>query len=237
MTQPPPEILEEPSRTLTFAPLAWLKLQYFCHAGDTEIGGFGISSSEDPLYVRDFVTVCQRASLVTVHFDDTAVADFFDGCLDQGLVHGQFDRIWLHTHPGESVIPSSTDEDTFARVFGRSHWSVLFILGRTGRTYARLAFSVGPGAHLLLPVQVDWSSWPEVLADNETTLPTILEQWRQEYTNNIQPTSLPLAPLVPMDEAHRHWQPSAWDTLPWEPEVDEVRYELIEKGRDDEPSL
>ena len=30
--------------TLTFAPLAWLKLQFFCHMGDTEIGGFGISA-------------------------------------------------------------------------------------------------------------------------------------------------------------------------------------------------
>ena len=28
---------------LIFAPLAWLKLQFFCHAGDTEIGGFGVA--------------------------------------------------------------------------------------------------------------------------------------------------------------------------------------------------
>lgn len=36
---------------LTFAPLAWLKLQFFWHAGPTEIGGFGISSPKDFLYV------------------------------------------------------------------------------------------------------------------------------------------------------------------------------------------
>jgi hypothetical protein len=33
--------LHQPRPCLTFAPLAWLKLQYFCHAGATEVGGFG----------------------------------------------------------------------------------------------------------------------------------------------------------------------------------------------------
>ena len=60
---------------LTFAPLAWLKLLYFCHAGDTEVGGFGISSERDCLYIQDFLTVRQQVTPVTVHFDDTAVAD------------------------------------------------------------------------------------------------------------------------------------------------------------------
>jgi hypothetical protein len=38
---------------LFFAPLVWLKLQWLCHAGDTEIGGFGISAESNPLYVED----------------------------------------------------------------------------------------------------------------------------------------------------------------------------------------
>jgi len=62
---------------LTFAPLAWLKLQYFCHAGPTEIGGFGITAENDLLHVLEFVTVRQRVSAVTVRFDDQAIADFF----------------------------------------------------------------------------------------------------------------------------------------------------------------
>ena len=61
--------------TLVFAPLAWLKLQYFCHAGPTEIGGFAITAAHDPLYVEDFQTVRQQASPLSIHFDDAAVAE------------------------------------------------------------------------------------------------------------------------------------------------------------------
>jgi hypothetical protein len=37
---------------LIFSPRAWLKLQYFCHAGDTEVGGFGIAAADDCLYLE-----------------------------------------------------------------------------------------------------------------------------------------------------------------------------------------
>ena len=57
---------------------------FFCHAGDTEIGGFGITERDDLLLVTDFVTVAQRVSSVTVAFDDAAVADFVDDQVDAG---------------------------------------------------------------------------------------------------------------------------------------------------------
>src|SRR6185369_6578875 len=93
---------------LVFAPLAWLKLQFFCHAGPTEIGGFGIAAAADCLYVEDFVTVRQRVSPFSVRFDDAAVADFFDRSVDQGLAPARCGRLWCHTHPGSSVTPSGT---------------------------------------------------------------------------------------------------------------------------------
>lgn len=178
--------LSESPQALTFAPLAWLKLQYFCHAGETEIGGFGVSAANDLLYIEDFMTVRQHVSSFTVRFEDAAVADWFDQCVDRGLSVNRCARIWLHTHPGSSVTPSGTDEETFARVFGRCDWSVMFILGRTGETYARLAFAAGPGGELLLPVQVDWSAWPRALADAAKPLPAQMDQWQQEYHANIQ---------------------------------------------------
>jgi hypothetical protein len=170
---------------LTFAPLAWLKLQHFCHAGQTEIGGFGVSAANDLLYIEDFVTVRQQASPFTVRFDDAAVADWIDRCIDRGLTMSRCARIWLHTHPGSSVTPSTTDEETFDRVFGRCDWSVMFILGRTGQTYARLAFAAGPGGALLLPVQVDWSAWPPFLAGAAASLPTVVDQWQEEYRAHV----------------------------------------------------
>lgn len=96
---------------LVFSPLAWLKLQHFCHAGDTEIGGFGITSKNDPLYVIDFVTVRQATTALTVAFADDAVADYIDRCVDAGLAPQNFLRVWCHTHPCSSANPSGIDED------------------------------------------------------------------------------------------------------------------------------
>ena len=69
---------------LRFSPYAWSKLLFFCHYGDTEIGGFGISDPDDLLFIRDFQSVHQMVSSVTVAFDDTAVADFFEEQVDLG---------------------------------------------------------------------------------------------------------------------------------------------------------
>ena len=208
---------------LTFAPLAWLKLQFFCQAGTTEIGGFGISSARDLLYVQDFITVRQQDTLVTVCFDDAAVADYFDACVDHGINPSRCGRIWLHTHPGASVTPSGTDEETFARVFGACDWSVMFILGRTGHTYARLAFSAGPRGQILLPVQVDWSAWPEALLEKENSLEAVVAGWRQEFADNIQVLSDRPIPLTGLGVAAlfnladwRDWEP--W----WEHEFENL---------------
>jgi hypothetical protein len=171
---------------LTFGSLAWLKLMFFLHAGETEVGGFGMAAADDPLYVQDFVTVKQKATCVTVAFADEAVADYFDACIDAGLPPARFARIWCHTHPGQSPEPSRTDEETFARVFGACDWSVMFIVSRAGRTYARLAFAAGPGGAMLIPVRVDWEDWPSQVADEAAGLPHRLLDWIGEYQRNVQ---------------------------------------------------
>jgi proteasome lid subunit RPN8/RPN11 len=126
-------------------------------AGPTEIGGFGISAPDDLLLVEDIRLVRQECSSVHVAFDDASVADFFDHEVDAGRQPQEFARLWIHTHPGNSAQPSSTDKATFARVFGSADWALMFILARGGQTYARLRFNAGPGGELLLPVDVDYS--------------------------------------------------------------------------------
>jgi hypothetical protein len=184
---------------LTFSPRAWLKLLFFLHAGDTEVGGFGVTAAPglglepgaedgDLLYVEDFVTVRQRVSVASVAFDDEAVADHFERCAEEGIPPARCGRIWLHTHPGESPQPSSTDEETFERVFGGCDWAVMFIIGRTGQTYARLAFPAGatrPGVAVLLPVSVDWERWPECVAQRDTPMSALCDAWMGEYLTNI----------------------------------------------------
>ena len=195
---------------LRFSPTAWAKLCYFCHAGDTEIGGFGISHPDDLLLIEDFVTVCQKTTSVTVAFDDDAVADFYEDQVDQGRIPAQFSRVWLHTHPGNSAIPSSVDEDTFDRVFGNCDWAVMAILARGGQTYARLRFNVGPGGNLLIPVQVDYQI---PFAGSEHAA------WQAEYDINVHPESRwtfgDLHPLASPRERRNRRELSlleAWDT-------------------------
>jgi proteasome lid subunit RPN8/RPN11 len=170
---------------LRFSPTAWAKLLFFCHRGDTEVGGFGISDPEDLFYIRDFQTVHQVTSSVTVAFDDTAVADFYEAQVDLGRQPQEFSRLWLHTHPGQSPSPSSVDEETFQRVFGDCDWAVMAILAKGGKTYARLRFNIGPGASILIPVQVDYgqafdgSDW---------------QAWQEEFDLHVHP-ALPLPPV------------------------------------------
>ena len=161
---------------LRFSPTAWAKLLYFRDVGTTEIGGFGITLAEDLLYVADFVTVRQQVSVVSVSFDDEAVADLFEDQVDLGRQPEQFARIWCHSHPGDCPHPSRTDEETFQRVFGRCDWAVMFIIARGEKIYCRLRFNVGPGGEIEIPVEIDYSQSFE--ASDETA-------WEKEFQSNI----------------------------------------------------
>lgn len=141
---------------MTFTPTAWAKLLFLRDRGETEIGGFGISHTEDLLNVHDLVLLPQIASPVSVEFDDHAVADYFEQQVAGGRRPEEFARIWIHTHPGTCPLPSATDEATFARVFGNCDWAVMLILARGGATYARLAWNQGPRAAVRIGVAVDY---------------------------------------------------------------------------------
>ena len=88
---------------LVLTPRAWLKWQFLCHAGPTEIGAFSLSQERSPLVVEDLLVVKQVTTITSVAFDDGAVADLFDAMADRGIPPRCFARIWLHTHPGASV--------------------------------------------------------------------------------------------------------------------------------------
>jgi len=223
-------------KVLTFAPLAWLKLQFFCHAGDTEIGGFGIARPDNPLYIEEFVTVKQQVTPVTVRFSDEDVANYFDRCVDRGLKPESFSRVWLHSHPAESVTPSTTDEETLVRCFGRCDWALMFILGRTAKTYARLAFHVGPGTQVVIPTQVDWSAWPREVSDPLLNLETLQKLWQGEYVANVQALPNVLTRMMPNPRQSMLEDPGEWDDYLWSPELDELRYELVENP-DHEPAI
>ena len=196
---------------LRFSPTAWAKLLFLRDAGDTEIGGFGISAVDDLLFVEDVQLVKQLCTWVHVEFDDDAVANLFDRQVDSGRRPEEFARLWVHTHPGNSPEPSGTDEATFARVFGRSDWAVMFILARGGQSYARLRYNIGPGADVKLPVEVDYGR-PFVGSAQAV--------WQEEYVANVRlPAPDPrktfeldksAAPPSREDEFLDEWWRDAW---------------------------
>ena len=172
-----PERAFDAQPILKFTPSAWAKLQFFCHHGESEIGGFGLTPKENLLLIEEFITVKQTTTEVSVDFHDEAVADFFETQVDLGRKPEQFARLWLHTHPGDCPKPSMTDEETFERVFGRCDWAVMFILARTGKTYARLRFNVGPRGDVLIPAQIDYG---------QTFKGSDHAAWLEEYEQNVQ---------------------------------------------------
>ena len=74
---------------LRMAPTAWAKLRYMCTQSDTEIGGFGVSSSDDPLLVTEFHLIKQECTAATVELDD------------EGLGYYVEDQVELVRHPNE----------------------------------------------------------------------------------------------------------------------------------------
>ena len=114
---------------------------------------------------------------VSVAFDDQAVADFFDRQVDLGRRPEQFGRIWVHTHPGNSPEPSMTDEDTFARVFGRTDWAVMFILARRARAMPGCGSTSAPAA-----IWICRSAWITAAPSPPATMP----HGKQEYLANVR---------------------------------------------------
>jgi proteasome lid subunit RPN8/RPN11 len=172
--------------SLRFTPNAWAKLLFLRDCGPTEVGGFGIAQTDDPLLVTDLQLVTQACTIASVVFDDRAVAEFFDQQVDRSLRPAQFARIWVHTHPGNSAQPSCIDEETFDRVFGPTDWAAMVILARGGQSYCRLQFHVGPGGAQVIPVRVDYSQ-PFDASDREA--------WESEFRANVEDVTI--APVPP----------------------------------------
>ena len=143
---------------------------------DNEVAGFGITDADDLLFVKEFIIIKQKVTCISFLFDDQAVADFFEEQVDLGRKPEQFARIYLHSHPGDSPQPSSTDEEVFSRVFGNCDWAIMFIVAQNSNTYAKLRFNVGPGWETNIPVCVDYSH--EFEGAN-------FELWEQQYKANV----------------------------------------------------
>jgi len=174
---------------LRLGPRAYAKLQWFRDRGSTEISGFGLSYRSELLYVADFLTIKQKASAASVEFDDDALNKYLDDMVKVGWHPSEVLRIWLHTHPGNSASPSSTDVATFRDVFGGSDWSIMAILAKGGEFKAKFRYNIqeqgivgevfGGGREADLKVQLDIN--PPFLGVTQEDY----EAWEEEYQANI----------------------------------------------------
>jgi proteasome lid subunit RPN8/RPN11 len=162
--------------TLRFTPYAWAKLIWFRDRGNTEIGGFGITTKDDPLFVYDIAIPKQEVSSAFVEFNDNAVSDHFEDMFDQGIQPANCGRIWIHTHPAGLARPSSKDEETFARVFGKCDWAVMFILPKQEGHYCRVNFNTPIEHSIEIPYKIEFGC---------TFGASDIENWEETYKECI----------------------------------------------------
>lgn len=129
--------------TLYFTPYAWSKLLFLRDIEDCEVGGFGVLPTLVNV-IEDIQLVKQEVSSVAVDFDDEGLADYTCRMSEAGYNAAQFNRVWIHTHPGNSPSPSGTDEETFAKYLPCKPFSIMYILAKGGQQYCRMKIESSP---------------------------------------------------------------------------------------------
>ena len=143
--------------TLRFTPYSYAKLLYMQAMGDTEVAGYCITGTDDPLLVTDFKLIKQQCTSVEFDLDKDDMAEYQEAMTDEGLAVWQSSRILAHTHPGNSPNPSLVEEENFKRSFTIPDWAIMFIIADSGDTYCRMKINVGPGVVKEMDVVIDWS--------------------------------------------------------------------------------
>lgn len=161
---------------LKFTPYAWAKLRYMRDKGESEVGGFGITPTEDPMLITDIKMVPQKCTMATVDIEGRDISDFVNNMMDIGLAPWQCSNIWIHTHPGNSAKPSGIDENNFDKSFSHPHWAIFYILAKDGEEYCRIRFNVGPGLEFEINAVIDYDH--EFPASDP-------KAWDKEYCDNI----------------------------------------------------
>jgi hypothetical protein len=176
---------------LRLDPLAWLKLQFFATTWDCAVGGFGLSTGEDPFHVERFTTVPQHATRDAVHFVDAGAGA---GAVARARRRPRRrrprprfrpSRVLILTHAGTDPAPTEADEALFAATFGHLDWSALLVVARDGDTFARLSLTSGPIRTVPLTIEIDWRTWSRFVEDQPCQFPRLAEAWKDEYARNI----------------------------------------------------
>lgn len=156
--------------------MRWLQAR---GSGD-EVGGFGLcSAGRGVIYVHDIALVKQEVSGAVVDFCEEGVAEYMEACLDAGLVHDQFLRVWIHTHPFKSNTPSAKDWETFHSTLGTFPWAAMLIMANDYTWSGHLRVTCGPlSVHMPCDIKhtYDQARWPAVMS---------VTDWEAEFTRLV----------------------------------------------------
>lgn len=160
-----------PVDCLIFSEEALEKLAWFRDNGAVEVGALCQTREDDPLYVEKLHFVKQESTAGSTEFDEDAQHNLVVDMDEAGVSPENYLRIWVHTHPGSSATPSSTDWETFDEVFGLMPWSIMAILSKSAANSMYCLFRAEDEA-IHIPVVIDT---PEVNR----------EEWEAEYREAI----------------------------------------------------
>ncbi len=163
-------------KQLRLTPYAWAKLMWMRDKGNTEVAGYCVTGTSDPLLVTDFVLIKQECTIVTFDLDSEDIVEYTDRMMDEGLAPWQCMNILAHTHPSNDTTPSGVDEDNFEAAFSHPNWAIMLIVGQDGSAYCRLKMNTGPGTISLLDVVIEYGV--EFSGSNP-------EEWEKEYKAKV----------------------------------------------------
>lgn len=164
---------------LKFTPYAWSKLLYMRDRGPTEVAGYGVTETNDPLLVTDFILIKQECTIVTFDLDPEDATEYIEKMTNRGIPPWACQNILIHTHPGDCPSPSGVDEINFNKAFTHPNWAMMFIIAEGGKCYCRLKINIGPGLIKELDVLIDWSL--EFKGTDQ-------ESWNKEYLDKVKET-------------------------------------------------
>ncbi len=213
------------SPILRFSPTAWAKLLFLRDCGDTEVGGLGIASVADLLYVEDVALVRQVSPACLWPFSMKRWPTFSTGRWTPGQVQ-QFAH--LAAYPSRQLLPAQPDRrrDFYEGFWQKPVGSDVYP-GPRRRSYARLQFNVGPGGGLTIPVAVDYSrsfagsnhaAWEKEFLENVFTPPPVVAVEKplkevngpKESCNFLEDGFWPFYQGAEWDDIPEYEEPALW---------------------------
>jgi hypothetical protein len=185
--------------TLVFTWEAWAHWHWLCQHADIEVTARGETSVDAPLYVERLHVPLQQGTTVHTY----PCPKDIDRIRSAQLPHKPawlFDRIWLHTHPGNSATPSSTDEETLQAAFGTCPYSVMAILAKGGQRSCRLTFAAAGGSSKEIAIAVDQETILEFMPRAAELYQQWLEEFNAKVSRYVEPPRARLHPSITVDD-------------------------------------